>query len=49
MALVLLLVLMALGTGGWGYFRYGWKGMSPVGLVLVVLALLYFSGYLAAR
>lgn len=49
MILILVLMLVALGSGGWGYPRYGWKGMSPVGLVLIVLAILYFAGYLSAR
>lgn len=43
--LVLLLVL-ALGGGGWGYSRYGAVGMSPAGLILLVLVVLWLTGSL---
>jgi len=49
MILVMLVILMALGGGGWGYSRYGWVGISPAGLVLIVLAFLYFTGRLFVR
>jgi len=49
MILVLFLVLIALGGGGWGYSRYGWVGVSPAGLVLLILLALYFTGHLVAR
>jgi hypothetical protein len=46
MLLIILLVVfvLALGGGGWGHSRYGYAGWSPAGLILVVLAVLYFSG-----
>lgn len=47
--LLVLLVLMAIGGGGWGYSRYGWMGISPAGLILVVLAILFFTGNLSGR
>lgn len=46
---VILLILFALGGGGYGYNRYGWVGVSPAGLILVILAILYFTGHLFAR
>ena len=48
MLLIVLLVVLVLsiGGGGWGHSRYGYAGWSPAGLVLVVLALLYFTGHL---
>ena len=48
MLLIILLVffVLALGGGGWGYSRYGYVGMSPAGLILLVLAVLYFTGNL---
>ena len=49
MILVLFLILIALGGGGWGYSRYGWVGMSPAGLVLLIVAMLYFTGHLTTR
>jgi len=47
--LVVFLILAALGGGGWGYSRYGWAGMSPAGLILLIVALLYFTGHLGTR
>jgi hypothetical protein len=41
--LVVLLVL-AIGGGGYGYGQYGAGGFSPAGLILLVLAVLYFTG-----
>lgn len=49
MILIVLLVLFAIGGGGWGYSRYGWVGMSPAGLVLLVLAVLLLTGQLSLR
>jgi len=48
MLLIVLLVVfvLAVGAGGWGHSRYGYVGWSPAGLVLLVLALLYFTGHL---
>jgi hypothetical protein len=45
MLLIILLVVfvLALGGGGWGHSRYGYAGWSPAGLILIVLALLYFT------
>ena len=46
MLLIILLVLfvLALGGGGLGHSRYGYAGWSPAGLILVVLAVVYFTG-----
>lgn len=46
MALLFILVILSLGAGGWGYTRWGWKGMSPAGIVLLVLFILYLTGNL---
>ena len=46
--LIVLLVLSFVG-GGWGYSRYGYAGMSPAGVILLVLAILYFTGHLQTR
>lgn len=48
MLLIILIVLLvaALGGGGWGHSRYGYAGWSPAAIILVVLAVLYFSGHL---
>ena len=48
MLLIVLVVLLALslGGGGWGHSRYGLAGWSPAGMVLVVLCVLWFTGSL---
>jgi hypothetical protein len=48
MLLIVLVVLLVLsiGGGGWGHSRYGYAGWSPAGVILLVLALLYFTGHL---
>lgn len=51
MLLIVLIVLfvMAIGGGGWGYSRYGYAGWSPAGAILVVVGVLYFTGNLHLR
>lgn len=44
--LMVILILVALGGGGWGYSRYGAVGWSPAGLLLLVVAILFFTGNL---
>lgn len=44
--LLIVLLVFALAGGGWGYSRYGAVGFSPLGLILVVLLVLYFTGRL---
>ena len=48
MLLIILMVLfvLALGGGGWGHSRYGYAGWSPAGLILIVLAVMFFTGRL---
>jgi len=48
MLLVFLVVLMvvAVGGGGWGYSRYGYVGWSPAGLILLVVLGLWLTGNL---
>jgi hypothetical protein len=46
MILLIVLLVLALGGGGIGYSRYGAAGMSPAGLVILILLLLYFTGRL---
>jgi hypothetical protein len=49
MLLLLLIVLLILGIGGggWGYSRYGAVGLSPAAVILLILAVLYFTGRLS--
>lgn len=46
MLFIVLLVLIALGTGSWGYSRYGMPGMTPAAIVLLLLLVLYLTGNL---
>lgn len=46
--ILVVLVLMALGGGGWGHSRFGAASWSPLGLVVLVLVVLYFTGNLHA-
>ena len=47
--ILIVLIVLSLGGGGWGYSRYGFVGMSPAGLLLLILAILYFTGHLSTR
>lgn len=44
----MVLLVVALGGGGWGHTRYGAASWSPLGILAVVLLVLYFSGNLHA-
>ena len=46
LALILVLVVLSLAGGGWGYSRYGYVGFSPMGLILVVVLCLWLTGNL---
>lgn len=43
--LVVLLVLAVVG-GGWGHSRFGYAGWSPLGVILAVFLVLWFTGNL---
>ncbi len=44
--ILIVLIVLALGGGGWGHSRYGAVGWSPLGIILVVGLILWFTGYL---
>jgi Protein of unknown function (DUF3309) len=44
--ILLVILVMALAGGGWGHSRYGYAGWSPAGLIVLVLAVMYFTGHL---
>jgi hypothetical protein len=46
MTILVVFLLLALVGGGWGHSRYGYAGWSPAGLILIVLAVLWFTGSL---
>lgn len=44
MIILLVLLVLALFGGGWGYSRYGYASWSPVGLLVVLLVVLLLVG-----
>lgn len=48
MILIVLIVVLflALGGGGWGHSRYGYASWSPAGVILCVLLVMWFTGAL---
>lgn len=46
MIVLIVVLVLALGGGGVGYSRYGAAGLSPALIVVLVLAILYFTGRL---
>lgn len=47
--LLIVLLVAALGGGGWGYSRAGPLSWSPAALILVTGIVLYATGYLRFR
>jgi hypothetical protein len=47
MTILIVVVVLSLAGGGWGFSRYGAPGFGPAGLLLLVLAFLYFTGRLS--
>ncbi len=45
--IVMLVLLLALGSGGWGYRRYGYVGIAPGLLVLMIFVWIGYAGLLA--
>ncbi|HEX4454003.1 MAG TPA: DUF3309 family protein [Kofleriaceae bacterium] len=46
LTILVILLLIALLGGGIGYGRYGFAGMSPAGLLIVILIVLALTGRL---
>ena len=44
--LFIVLLVVALAGGGWGYSRFGYAGWSPAGLIVLVLLGLWLTGNL---
>jgi hypothetical protein len=44
--IVVVLLVVSLGGGAWGHSRYGYAGWSPAGILIVVLAVMWFTGSL---
>lgn len=47
--ILIVLLLAALAGGGWGYSRWGYAGMSPAAILLIIGVVLYFTGNLHFR
>lgn len=45
LTILLILLVFSLLGGGFGYSRYGGVGMSPAGIILLVVAVLLFTGH----
>lgn len=46
MIILIVLLVLSIGGGGLGYSRYGAVGLGPAGLILLLLAVFYFTGHL---
>ena len=46
--ILIVFLVLALGGGGWGHSRYGAASWSPLGLVVLILVVLFFTGNLHA-
>ena len=44
--LLIVLLVLALGGGGFGHSRFGAAGWSPAGIILLVLVVLWLTGRL---
>lgn len=44
LTILLVLLVLALLGGGLGYSRFGYAGMSPAGLILLVVLVLWLTG-----
>ena len=46
LTVLVILLVIALVAGGWGHTRWGLWGWSPVGLILLIGFVLWFTGYI---
>ncbi|MDB4945902.1 MAG: hypothetical protein JWP97_5436 [Labilithrix sp.] len=44
--LLIVLLVLALGGGGWGHSRYGAASWSPLGIIVLILVVMFFTGNL---
>jgi len=47
--IIVVLLALAIGGGGWAQSRYGYAGWSPAGIILVVALVLFFTGNISFR
>ena len=46
LTILVVVLLISLIGGGFGHSRFGAAGWSPAGIILVILAILFFTGRL---
>lgn len=46
MTILLVLLVVSLVGGGVGHTRFGYAGWSPAGILVVILAVMFFTGRL---
>lgn len=46
LTLLIILLVLALVGGGFGHSRYGYRGWSPAGILVVILLILVLTGNL---
>jgi hypothetical protein len=46
LTILLVVLVLALVGGGFGYSRYGYAGWSPAGIIVVILLVMFFTGHL---
>jgi hypothetical protein len=44
--LLIVLLVLAIGGGGWGHSRFGAMSWSPLGIIALVLLVMLFTGNL---
>jgi hypothetical protein len=44
--IIIVLLVLALAGGGIGFSRFGALGLSPAGLILLILLILWLTGHL---
>ncbi|MFH1184530.1 MAG: DUF3309 family protein [Chloroflexota bacterium] len=44
--LLIILLVLFLSGGAWGYSRWGYAGFSPIGILLLILLVLWLTGNL---
>lgn len=49
LTILIVLLVLSLAGGGWGYSQWGYAGMSPAGVILLILLVLWFTGHLGMR
>jgi hypothetical protein len=44
--ILIVLLVLAVAGGGLGYTRFGFLGLSPAGLILLILLIMWLTGHL---